>query len=474
MENPYSSLKNKNEVAYDSIIPDHKNLVLFSAKGKKIARFEPSQGKLIRVTDVEQAGAKIDAASLKNAKLSSGAKGLYFIEGGSQIKYLDLEKDGSASVVVKKDAGNVTSMIPTDDGVCLITDNKPQAVCLKKEGDTFKEGEPINIAGPKGTPASGKVSAVPCGKSLAAVEIDRQATGIYNTKTWTLAEPDFINQAIGADNAASVLYDEKKKTLYVINGSGLTQYTHNPNSKSWVENSYSNTKFGKPQRLGLDGESIIVATSTHYLVYKNMSGKLELVAALKFKFAVDNAEPLVFLNCTDLSNVVLVKGDKADFVKITPFWDNVEPVPLGGDNKNPTNAKDAGKTGATGTAANKKSQPAQGQDEGSDGYGQNRSGYNDHQDHEDQEYEEEEEGDQYGDGADAKKKPKKKKKKVMKKRKRSFDLHGLHHIKSNEYNALRDEHLKSYFYSHKIRHHLIKQNLVVIQLNSDHLRWLHY
>ena len=47
-----------------------------------------------------------------------------------------------------------------------------------------------------------------------------------------------------------------------------------------------------------------------------------------------------------------------------------------------------------------------------------------------------------------------------KKRRRSFDLTGSIHLKPLKYDALKDDHLKGFFYSNRIRRHLQKMNLV--------------
>jgi hypothetical protein len=48
------------------------------------------------------------------------------------------------------------------------------------------------------------------------------------------------------------------------------------------------------------------------------------------------------------------------------------------------------------------------------------------------------------------------KKMVRKPRRRSFDLGGSIHLKPLSYDALKDDHLKSFFYSTRIRRHLEK------------------
>jgi len=75
----------------------------------------------------------------------------------------------------------------------------------------------------------------------------------------------------------------------------------------------------------------------------------------------------------------------------------------------------------------------------------------------------EEEG---GDGAKkrGKKKGKKAKKvkKVKKRRRGSFNLNGNHHLEIGDYEALKDDHLKGFFYSERIRKHLVKMHLVIL------------
>lgn len=60
-----------------------------------------------------------------------------------------------------------------------------------------------------------------------------------------------------------------------------------------------------------------------------------------------------------------------------------------------------------------------------------------------------------------KKKKKRKWRRVKKKRRRrSFDLNGIIHLNPLGYDALKDDHLKGFFYSSRIRTHLQKMNLV--------------
>lgn len=67
------------------------------------------------------------------------------------------------------------------------------------------------------------------------------------------------------------------------------------------------------------------------------------------------------------------------------------------------------------------------------------------------------------------------KKMVRKPRRNSFNLGGSIHLKPLEYDALKDEHLKSFFYSTRIRRHLEKQHLVIPRfLFLDHQGWIHH
>jgi len=55
---------------------------------------------------------------------------------------------------------------------------------------------------------------------------------------------------------------------------------------------------------------------------------------------------------------------------------------------------------------------------------------------------------------------KKKKRRLVKKKKskQGFDLNGIHHLGQNEYNALKDAHLQSFFVNERVRKHLRVQN----------------
>merc|ERR1712232_1220933 len=60
------------------------------------------------------------------------------------------------------------------------------------------------------------------------------------------------------------------------------------------------------------------------------------------------------------------------------------------------------------------------------------------------------------------KRRKKKRRRLIKRapRKRSFDLNGMHHLGSSDYNALKDTHLQSFFVNDRVRKHLRKMNLI--------------
>lgn len=69
--------------------------------------------------------------------------------------------------------------------------------------------------------------------------------------------------------------------------------------------------------------------------------------------------------------------------------------------------------------------------------------------------------------------PKKKKRRrwrrvKKKKRRNSFNLNGIIHLKPLGYDALKDNHLKGFFYSTRIRRHLETQNLVSLNQNLEH------
>ena len=70
-----------------------------------------------------------------------------------------------------------------------------------------------------------------------------------------------------------------------------------------------------------------MATDTHYLVYR-MDESTELIAVFKFKFAQSNPGCKIYVNPEELTNVILIAGDKVDFVRISPDWDKVEGVPF--------------------------------------------------------------------------------------------------------------------------------------------------
>lgn len=66
--------------------------------------------------------------------------------------------------------------------------------------------------------------------------------------------------------------------------------------------------------------------------------------------------------------------------------------------------------------------------------------------------------------AGKKKRKRRKKRRLRKKKQQTFDLTGINHLKPDRYNALKDEHLRGFFFSERVRKHLVKMNLVNIFL----------
>ena len=172
----------------------------------------------------------------------------------------------------------------------------------------------------------------------------------------------------------------------------------------------------------------------------------ELLAAFKFKFAVKHPGAQIFFNLDDMQTLTMVWKDQVDRVTFSLDLDKVEPVDL---HETRNNVSRTGEQAGSVARSGARSQHT--------------------------EEEEEEQMEEAGEQAGEQKKKKKglKKKKVVKKRKRSFDLNGMQHIKPLGYNALKDEHLKPYFYSYRVRDHLVKQSLVE-KNDSDNERRVHH
>ena len=477
MENPYSQLKKDNQKAFKEMFLEDRRIVLLTeGEDSKIAIYEPS-GKLIRLIDMKT----LRIIDPMDSKLSPDGNTFYYVKDAGDLMALDLHKPESEPKVVRAATNNTGEQFQfLTYGKSVLVKDKSSAnldkITAQSDGTYIKETcSPVPEGKLEEKNLRKSVSMYNVDNNHILFDIDGKYTTIVSHKDWKfygagnnskhgggLMQFSAVNQK---GNLQKIMFEEKKGLLVTTDDSNLIVWTGNDSTGKWACKQSSITKYNKQGKFvklcHRDGK-IIVATPSHYLVYNlTQENEPSLIVALQFKFSIDHPDALVFLNVDNPSDVVLVKGKKAEFTHIDPFWENMVPVPIEDSNEGQHSKNDhrgdqrgdqRGNHNPSGSQE-KHAQGAYGSDEDDGGYG-----------------DEEDEAEQ----PEGKKTTKgKKKKRVVKQRKRSFDLHGMHNMKESKYNALRDEHLKSYFYSYRIRDHLIKQHLVGFDL-LDNSRWVHY
>lgn len=446
-------LKSKNGLNYKQLLRNDKLIVLTTADNK-IGVYEAS-GKCIVLLDSATLGPKVPPA---NFQVAADSKSAFFVDEQGNLQYLDLSGADLKPATLMKGM-NTERLIISGDELLFLKSGTGLIENLKKEGNTYKE-TPNDVPNPASSKAAKATGVGACGKEVVLITYDNGKAAIYNSKKDAYVVEDIANlPKLSWDQP--IYYHEAKRYIFGISVGAVVQYSID--SKDIVKQ-YAAGQYGEVQTFGIDGDHLYLITGSHFLVFRivhKKSAEAELVDALKFKFTTQYPNARVFFNLSDMLNLTFVAGEAVDTLKLSPIWEKVEREPLRTSQMDP-----AKKDQNFGSKAPEKSMQSQ---EGQMGKG----GYNPAQDYDYQQSDDPEGFDDAYRPAKAKAGGAAKKKKVVKKRKTSFDLNGMHHFKSNEYNALRDEHLKSYFYSYRIRDHLIKQNLVAAS-NEDHQRRIHH
>jgi hypothetical protein len=442
-------LKSKNGLSYKQLLRNDKLIVLTTADNK-IGLYE-SSGKCLALLDAASVGGKVPPTSFQ---ASADGKSVFFLDDQTNLQYLDLSgADIKTSTLMK--GVKADRLILSGDELLYLKTGTGLIENLKKEGAIYKE-TPKDVPNPASCKDAKATGFGACGKELVLITYDNGKGAVFNSKKDSFAHEDLFNlPKFNWDH--SIYLEETRKLIFGVSVGAVIQYS--VDSKD-VTKQYASGQYGDVQNFGVEGDFVYLVTGTHFLVFKiglKKGTEAELIDVLKFKFVSQNPGAKIFFNLADMLHLTFIAGDQVDTLRLSPIWEKVEREPLR------ISQAELGKSGAQPAPAkgNEKTNPMRESDihSKSKGYAEMDAQNSDDPDH-------------YDDGYKPKTKGPAKKKKVVKNRKQSFDLNGMHHMKSHEYNALRDEHLKSYFYSYRIRGHLIKQNLVTC-IDLDHKRWVH-
>lgn len=428
-------LKTKNGLTYKQLLRNDKLIVLTTADNK-IGLYD-SSGKCHALLDSASLGGKVPPACFQ---ASADGKSVFYLDEQGNLQYVDLSgADLKTSTLMK--GVKTDRLILSGEELLYLKTGTGLIENLKKEGPSYKE-TPKDVPNPASSKDAKATGVGACGKEIVLITYDNGKGAIFNSKKDAFSHEDLTNlPKLNWDH--SIYLEETRKLLFGVSVGAVVQYSLD--SKD-VTKQYATGQYGDVQFFGVEGDFLYIITATHFLVFRislKKGTEAELVDILKFKFTSQHPGAKIFFNLSDMLNLTFVSGDQVDNLRLSPIWEKVEREPLR------TSQADMGKSGGQGKMMNEKSNPMKESDmhSKSKGYPELDAQNSD-------------DPDAYDDGYRPKAKGPAKKKKVVKTRKRSFDLNGMHHLRSNDYNALRDEHLKSYFYSYRIRDHLIKQNLV--------------
>lgn len=284
---------------------------------------------------------------------------------------------------------------------------------------------------------------------------------IYSLSQKRYVEPD-LNNFPEFEGHDQVLYCPKRRLLIgnVHNEVAIYSVAQQRTIQTvTVANRHDQDNRVRLERYVMDGNKLIIATDTNLLVCrvpdaKDAGKEPELLALYKYSTKNSSGKvSAVFIHSGQPRKVYIIDDDQVQIVKLFEDRTHLQSIPV--------DSLAGFKPGQLQESDLKEEAPrsVERRAYGSD-YG----------------YEEEEEESDHGAYAGhghKKTSTKGKKKKPAKKRKKSFELHGMQHVAKPEYNALKDEHLKSYFYSYRIRDHLIKQHLVCWS-DADHPRRIYH
>lgn len=439
-------LKSKNGLTYKQLLRNDKLIVLTTADNK-IGIYE-STGKCLALLDSAALGGKVPPSCFQ---VAADGKSAFFLDDQGNLQYLDLSGADIKTTTIMKGV-KADRLIISGDELLYLKTGTGLVENLKKEGASYKE-TPKDVPNPASSKDAKATGVGACGKEIVLIAYDNGKSAIFNSKKDAFVHEDLTGLPKFSWDQPIYL-DESRKLIFGVSVGAVVQYSVDAKD---VVKQYAAGQYGDVQNFGVDGEFLYLVTGTHFLVFKislKKSTEAELVDVLKFKFTATHQGARTFFDLSDMLNLTFIAGDQVDTLRLSPIWEKVEHEPLR------ASQADMGKTGKMGEKShNMKESDIHSKSKG--GYPEMDMGNSD-------------DPDNYDDGYRPKAKGAVKKKKVVKKpRKRSFDLNGMHHLKQHDYNALRDEHLKSYFYSYRIRDHLIKQNLVY-SAHSDHQRWVYY
>lgn len=407
------------------VITTDNSVDIFESAGKNIARL-PGVGQYFQ----------------KTGQLSDDCKWAAWVEN-EKIHYQDL-KSASFAPQAGYEKPHKDLFVIAGDSI-LTVDSKGELISFKFKGNELdKTSTPVKA--PASCEKAKAVGLVSLNKGKVVVTYDNEKSHLFDASAGKFIHED-LTHLPKLQSQSRNQYCQSNNLILTLSAGAVIQYSI---EKKGVTKQYSGGQYGNITCFARDKQNLYLATETHFLVSErvnNPAQESELLAALKLKFAAKNPGSMIYIDQSEPLKIKIVCSDKFETVELSPDWDKVEREPIG--NNSQTNMR------ASNMQESSHGQHAQGK------YRLNRGPRNDYDGQSYPEDEEEMEQDYKG------KKKVTKKKKPTKKRKQSFDLNGMHHAKSNDYNALRDEHLKSYFYSYRIRGHLIKQNLVRL-VDLDH------
>jgi hypothetical protein len=420
---PHYELKSDNGVRILKFIPDD-DLCIFTTVDANIAIYEPGAGGLYLLALLNYKDFPDQRLPL-SFHVSGEKKQLFFTDSKDNLSMINFDKTARdfAPVAIKANA-STSHISQVGEFLFYLNAQAGKVECMKRSGTSYvddKEDVPPAASG------AVPIRFVSVNNEALFIEFTDGSYGLYNVaKRQYIAQG--ILQKIPINWETPIKWEPNTKSIFFQSGKEICQYSV---TRKGIVRRYPLEQWGQPGNYLLYKQKIVFATERHHMIGAILGEGEECdgnvyIAASRFK--LDPKFNQVYFNVKDKEQVLLTNGKLIEELRITPEKDKIEEVEL-----NPR--KNQGKGGN------------QGNTQGGRGEARSKS-----QRSREEEYEEEKD--------DMAMKKKTKKKKVVKKRKRSFDLNGIHHLNKGDYNALRDEHLKSYFYSYRIRHHLIRQHMV--------------
>lgn len=417
----HSELVSDNGLVFKDMIKSDR-LVLLTTSDNRLAIYSPN-GKLVSLLSAAQLGGKTNPPSLT---VSTDSLTLFFLDSNKNLHSLDLtQKEKALPQLLFKDL-KTSDLSSVNNELYFVHGDK--IVVMAKQGSSYSESKKKLEIPATWKPVSPQTELIVVGPTHLLVLNEGDCYGVFDTQTGALTpETSHVNAAQFPkfDRHYQVYYKPHLRCLFGVQNGNVVQYFFEPPG-GMTKRKYEPGQFGTIQTFGNSGDKVYLVTEQYYIVFSippnEQTSVPSLLTVIRLKFPANNPLAKVFHNGEDLLHLIFVAGTKVDTVRITPDWDKFEPVILNNASK------------------------GKGAPQHYDGHSQ-------------EEYMGQ--SDEEGYPANGEKRTTKtKKKKVVKKRKRSFDLSGMQHMPSTEYNALKDEHLKSYFYCERIRKHLQKQHLI--------------